>query len=410
MRYSFALMLAWTSFADAAEPAVWPQWRGPTRDGQVAGPAWPDKLKGDALQQIYRVELGPGYSGPIVAADRVFVTETVDKKDEVVRALDRATGRELWRQRWPGALSVPFFARANGDWIRSTPAYDGERLYVAGMRDLLVCLDGKSGAILWQFDFMKEFGSELPGFGLVCSPLVVGDALYVQAGASVCRIDKNTGKLRWRSLADGGGMMGSAFSSPVLSELGGRKQLVVQTRTKLCGLNPDDGVALWEQEIPAFRGMNILTPIVYDGGLFTSAYGGKTHFFNVGDSGGKPAVREVWTGKWQGNMSTPVVVDGHAYLHLRNQRVMCVNLKTGKETWTTSKLYGKYWNLVANGDRILALDERGTLYLLRANPEKFDLLDERKVSDAEAWAHLAVCGDEVYVRDLAGLTVYRWRK
>src|SRR5690242_9700372 len=78
--------------AQSAEPRpVWPQWRGPSRDGKVEGTAWPERLQGKGLQLLWRVELGPSYSGPIVAPDRVFVTETRDKAEEVVRALDRTT-------------------------------------------------------------------------------------------------------------------------------------------------------------------------------------------------------------------------------------------------------------------------------------------------------------------------------
>src|ERR1022692_1968269 len=96
-----AAFLALGNRACAGEKAaIWPQWRGPTRDGQVTGPAWPATLKGKALKLLWRIELGPSYSGPIVAADRVFVTETREKTHEVVRALDRATGKELWRKEW----------------------------------------------------------------------------------------------------------------------------------------------------------------------------------------------------------------------------------------------------------------------------------------------------------------------
>ena len=87
--------------------------------------------------------------------DGTTVTET-SGGDEIVRALDRKTGRELWRTEWPGSLSVPFFAKTNGDWIRSTPACDGESLYVAGIRDVLVCLDVATGAVRWRIDFPKE--------------------------------------------------------------------------------------------------------------------------------------------------------------------------------------------------------------------------------------------------------------
>jgi outer membrane protein assembly factor BamB len=402
-------LLLGTSIATAGDNACWPQWRGPTRDGQISGPPWPATIKGDALKPMWRVKLGPSYSGPIVAEDRVFVTETIGEKEEVVTALDRATGRELWKVRWAGAMRVPFFARSNGDWIRATPAYDGKNLYVAGMRDVLVCLDAETGAEKWRVDFVKQFGAPVPAFGFVSSPLVVGDGVYVQAGAAVVKVDRESGSIRWQSLKDDGGMYGSAFSSPAFAEIAGRPQVLVQTRTTLAGLNPIDGAVIWKQEIPAFRGMNILTPTVFDGGLFTSAYGGKTHFFRLIESDGKLNVTETWTHRAQANMSTPVVVNGHAFLHLRNQRVMCFDLKTGKEAWTSSKLYGKYWSLVANGDRILALDERGILYLLKANTAEMQVLDERKISDAETWAHLAVCGDELFIRDLGGLTVYRWQ-
>ena len=74
----------------------------------------------------------------------------------------------------------------------------------------------------------------------------------------------------------------------------------------------------------------------------------------------------------------------------------------------TDQGYGKYWSLVANGDRILALDQRGILYLLRATPEKFDVLDSRKLADAEMWAHLTVTGQELYVREQNALVAYRW--
>ena len=116
----------------AAESA-WPQWRGPNRDGQFTGPVWPEKLGTNHLQRTWRVELGPSYSGPIVSGDRVFTTESKEKKFEVVTAFDRKTGKELWRAQWEGAMTVPFFAKSNGDWIRATPACDGESLFVAGM-------------------------------------------------------------------------------------------------------------------------------------------------------------------------------------------------------------------------------------------------------------------------------------
>lgn len=386
----------------------WPQWRGPHRDGQVTGREWPSSLQAPALNVRWKVELDPGYSGAIVVSNRVFSTETVDKKSERVRAWDRQTGKELWRREWEGAMSVPFFAKANGDWIRATPACDGEVLLVAGMRDVLVALDVADGTVRWRKDFVAELKSALPDFGFVSSPLISGYAVYVQAGGGVVRLDKKTGEIRWRSLESKDGLMGSAFSSPVLADLAGRNQLVVQTRAELVGLDPATGSVLWRQPVEAFRGMNILTPTVLGDRLFASAYGGRTLAWDVKRTGETFSVTPAWEFKAQGYMTSPVVVDGFAYLHLRNQRALCINLETGKEAWTTSESFGKYWSLVANRKRLLALDQKGDLLLLAANPERFEVVDRRKVSEEEAWAHLAVTEEGLYIRDLKGLTAWNW--
>lgn len=384
----------------------WPQWRGPTRDGTVAGSAWPDKVSGGRVQQTWRVELGPSYSGPIVVGDRVFTTETRNAKTEHVIALDRVTGKKLWEASWTGALSVPFFAKSNGDWIRSTPACDGESLYVGGIRDVLVCLKCDTGEERWRVDFPEVFKTALPAFGFVCSPLVVGDFVYVQAGGGFVKLEKATGKVVWRSLEDGGGMNGSAFSSPILTTLNGQEQLLVQTREKLAGVDPETGKVLWSTPVEAFRGMNIVTPTLYQDQLFTSSYGGGSFLFAPGQPGAP--VSQVWKNKVQGYMSTPVILGSHAYLHLRNQRFACIDLATGKDAWVSTP-FGKYWSLVVQRDRILALDETGDLRLIRATPEKFDLLDEVHLTDESTWAHLAVAGQEIFVRDLKGLTAYQWK-
>ena len=178
------------------QPGTWNQWRGPTRDGLVEGQKWPESLAEKVLTELWRVELPPSYSGPIVSESMVFVTGTSDKKTEVVYGLDRKTGKEIWRAEWPGAMSVPFFAASNGSWIRSTPAYDGESLFVAGMRDVLVSLNAKTGEEQWRVDFVEQLKTPLPAFGFASSPLLDGDFLYVQAGASFIKLDKKTGKDR----------------------------------------------------------------------------------------------------------------------------------------------------------------------------------------------------------------------
>jgi hypothetical protein len=154
--------------------------------------------------------------------------------------------------------------------------------------------------------------------------------------------------------------------------------------------------------------MNILTPTVVGDTIFTSSYQNKSWLYKVALEKDRYTISEAWTNNAQGYMSSPVVINAHAYLHLQNQRFTCIDLKTGERTWT-SKAFGKYCSLVAQEDRILALDQKGSLLIIRANPKEFELLDEMKVSDQETWAHLAVSGDGLFIRELNALAVYRWQ-
>ena len=397
--------------ADPIPASNWPQWRGPTRDGIVnSNRRWPESLQGNSLAIAWKTgKLGPSYSGPLVLADRIITTETVEAKREVVTAYDRKTGKQIWQSKWDGSMSVPFFASKNGSWIRSTPAADSDCVYVAGIKDVLVAIEHASGKEKWRLDFVKDLMATPPDFGFVCSPLVDHSGVYVQAGGAFHKVDKRTGKVLWTSLKNGGGMMGSAFSSPAFATIAGKEQIVVQTRTDLAGVDRSTGNVIWKRAVPSFRGMNILSPVVVgNDGVFTSTYGGTTQLFKVKSAGGAYETENGWSFKYEGNMTTPVVVAGRAYLLGKDRRAICIDLATGQETWRSEQRFGEYWSLVANGDKILALDNRGILILLKANANEFEILDQRKVADAETWAHLAVCRDEIVVRDLNGLTVWTW--
>ena len=387
--------------------ADWPQWRGPQRTGAFQGPAWPADFS--KLEPAWEVPLSASYSGPIISEKLVFTTESVDKRLERVHAIDRATGKTVWTAEWEGYQGVPFFAARNGDWMRSTPAWDGRDLFVAGMRDVLVSLNGTTGKENWRLDFVREFKKPPPGFGFVCSPLLDGPHLYIQAGGAFCKLDKATGKVLWRTLEEKGGAMDSAFSSPFLTKVNGAPQLLVQTREKLCGVDPATGNVLWSQPIKAFRGMNIQTPLIQGNRLFTSAYQGTSQAWDLSASAGSPGVTMAWEEKSEGYMSTPVILRGKIFMHLRNKKFTCLDLATGNRHWMTDRKFGEYWSLITQGDRLLALDENGILYLIQADPAEFKLLAEKKLSDSETWAHLAMDGDLIVIRSLNKLQAFRWK-
>ena len=406
-----SLLILSSTFVSAAD---WAQWRGPTRDCQLdQSEEWPDSLDESRLTRLWSVPAGPSYSGPLVVGQQVFVTETRNKQDEVVYALDRSTGQLNWQVEWAGSMTVPFFASANGSWIRSTPASDGNRLFVAGMRDVLVCLNAQTGDELWRVDFSKQLSAPLPGFGTVCSPLLDGEYVYIQAVASVVKLRKNDGEIVWRSEPESGGKYGagmgaSAFSSPVIETVAGKRQLIVQSRQKLSGVDLDTGSTLWTTEVPAFRGMNILTPLVVGNSIFTSTYGGGTFIFDVTSDSQGFKVQQRWQNKKQGYMSSPVLINDQVYLHLRNERFTCMDPTDGNTNWT-GKPTGKYWSMVVNGNRILALDQRGDLRLIQADPKQYQEISARKISESPTWAHVAVSDNQIFVRELDAITAWNWK-
>lgn len=386
-----------------SDDTLWQSWRGPTRDGMLPGAVWPDSLDEQTLRQVWSNRFGDSYSGPVFSKEAVYTTETKSGKERVY-CVSRSNGSTKWSYDWEGSMTVPFFAIRNGSWIRSTPTTDGKTLFVGGIRDVLVALDCEKGTELWRVDFGKLAG-KVPDFGMACSPLIDGEHLYIQAGKGVYKLKTSDGSIVWNALGDSGDIMTSgAFSSPVIQTLNGKRQLIVQTRTRLAGLDLDTGKVEWAYEVAAFRGMNILTPTLWDNAIFTSSYGGRSLLLDV-PSNASTMVR--WENKIEGYMSSPIVIDHYLYMHLKNHRFACLDLQTGKELWTT-KPFGEYWSMVSNGNRILALDHDGNLRLIAHNPKEFELISERKVTEEESWAHLAVSGSQIAIRSQRKLMLFDW--
>jgi len=397
----------------AADKETWPQWRGPERNGHVSSGTWPSSLKEPHLVQSWRVEMPPSYSGPVVSADRVFVTYSRGKEHEGVRALDRQTGKEVWKSEWKGAMTVAGLGTSMGSWIRATPALDGKRLYVAGMPDLLVCLDPKTGSERWRADFHARYGTLLPELGFVSSPLVVKDGVFVQTADSFVKVDKKTGKSVWRSLVrpgkPGQKMGQGSYSSPNFAVIHGRPQLLVANIDAIAGVDPSRGTVLWKRVLDSYDKGCILAPIVFRGGIFTSTRASLTGHYPLTYRNKTFTISDGWKNKLIVYMSSPVVVGDHAYAHLKNGRLACIDLRNGKINWISNRTLGKYCSMVWQKDRILALTNDGRLLLIEANPSRFVLVDSRKISTAETWGHLAIVGQQIYIRERNAIAAYRWQ-
>jgi outer membrane protein assembly factor BamB len=413
--FRFYFWLLWTISGSLAVvlgsdfQETWNQWRGPERDGHYQGRNWPSSFKPTQLNLDWSEKLDASYSSPVVDLTAIYTSESKEGDIEQVNAFDRATGELRWTASWDGGMKVPFFARSNGSWIRSTPILSDGYLYIMGMQERLICIRISDGQISWELDIPSKLGTPEPSFGGVSSPMIHNGNLYVQAGGGTVKVDPQKGRLLWSSALSKDAMNQSPFASPRVYTFGDSDQLVSLGRESLTGTSLEDGKTLWEQKVPAFRGMNILTPTFVGSGILTATYGGKAHLFEPSLTTEQVwQVEEKWNQKFQGYMSSPVVVDDYAYLHGRSGRMVCLDIRTGDIKWTSTESLGKYCSMLTNGEKILALSSNGKLRLIAANPEAYEVIDSVKVSDEETWAHIGLADNQVFIRALNSLNVFQW--
>ena len=191
----------------------WPQWMGTQRDGVWRETGVINSIPTAGLPIKWRVPIAAGYSGPAVAAGKVFVMDYVRQagdttnnpfgKDELVGkervlCLDAAMGKMLWKHEYPRPYKISY---SSGP--RCTPTVDGDKVYTLGAEGDLFCLDASTGRILWSKDFSKDYGATTAVWGYASHPLVLGDTLYCVVGSKdgvALALDKNTGRERWRAL------------------------------------------------------------------------------------------------------------------------------------------------------------------------------------------------------------------
>src|SRR5262245_1115171 len=162
--------------AASADPkALWPQYRGPNRNGISSETGllktWPES----GPKVLWKVPLGDGYSGISVVGDRLY-TMLSQESDDFVAAYGAADGKEIWRTK-----IEPRWTDDMGDGPRSTPTVDGDVVYAVGSRGLLMALSAKTGEKIWSKDLKEEFGAQVPRWGVSTSPLVEKDLVVVDA-------------------------------------------------------------------------------------------------------------------------------------------------------------------------------------------------------------------------------------
>src|SRR5688572_24834657 len=218
----------------------WAQWRGANRDGAAnfaAPKAWPD-----ALVKKWQVEVGTGYAAPITVGDRVYAFSR-QNEDEVMRALDGATGKTIWETKYNASYKPnPAATRTHGTGPKSTPAFADGRLYTLGMTGAVTAFDAATGKQLWQ----KPGGPVEPLYHTAMSPIVERGLVIVHVGGhnngALTAFDAGTGDVKWSWTGDG-----PAYGSPVAADLGGTRQIVTMTQDNLVGVSATTGELLWRR-------------------------------------------------------------------------------------------------------------------------------------------------------------------
>jgi outer membrane protein assembly factor BamB len=351
--------------------------------------------------------LGGGYSTPSVAAGRIFgMSYRGAKKDEVVWALDEATGKELWSTR------IADYSRIGYDeGSRCTPTVDGDLLYVVGVGGDLVCLETATGKIRWRKQLKKDFdGRMMSGWGYSESPLVDGDKLVVTPGgakATLVALDKKTGDTIWKAQVPGQ-RTGAGYSSVIVAEVDGQRQYIQFLGRGVVGVAATDGSFLWAYDAPANKTANISTPIYHDHLVFAaSAYntgGGLAHLVREGNE--LKAEEKYFTKHMQNHHGGMILLDGYLY-GADGGRLTCLEFKTGKVMWAEGKA-GKGSLAYADG-RLYYRNEGGPMLLVEANPQKYiehGRFKQPERSNKNAWPHPVIANGKLYLRDQDVLLCY----
>ncbi|MFN0165634.1 MAG: PQQ-binding-like beta-propeller repeat protein [Bryobacteraceae bacterium] len=407
--------------------ADWPEWRGKGRLGVWTETGILDKFPEGGLRIAWRTPIRSGFGGPAVAAGRVFVTDYQNtgpnRGIERALALDEKTGRILWTREWETGYTGLAQSYATGP--RATPTVDGDRVYVLGAKGVLACLRSATGDLLWRRDFVKEFGTQVPVWGMAGAPLIAGNQVIAvvggEANAKVVGFDKQTGKEVWRAL---GATSEPGYAAPVLFEAGGARQVIIWHPSAVVALNPENGELLWQLPFSTRMGLAVATPVRSGPWLLVSSF--YTGSMLMEFDSGRPAARVVWKGKSESEIqtdglhsliNTPVIDGDYIYGICSYGQLRCLKRSTGERVWETLEATGERarWAtgfLVRNGERYFLNNDRGELILCRLTPKGYEEIGRtrliqptstagigRRAVGAVNWSHPAYANRHIFTRN-----------
>ena len=402
----------------------WPEFRGEGRRGVWTETGILQTFPSDGLRVLWRTPVKEGYSSPVVADGRIFLTDFARVRGvtgpERALALDEKTGEVLWTVEWEATYAG--YQWPNGP--RATPTVDGDRLYVLGANGVLQCLDVETGAVRWKKDYAADYGIGNNGTGAASAPIVEGNLLISIVGAEpdglVLAWDKFTGDEVWRSIevtTDPG------VGTPIIITEGGVRQLIIWTPDAVRSLDPATGRLLWELPFRSMAPMNIAVPVITDHKLLVSNFYTGSMLAELDQT--KPAATMLWKGQSGSEIDSdglhavigaPIIIGDHLYGTCSYGQLRAIDLSTGERVWETQAVTNERarWasaHIVRHGDRVFISNDRGDLIIARLTPEGYQELDRthllkptsppgiRRQLDAVTVVHPAYANQHIYMRN-----------
>ncbi len=389
--------------APIAPGSTWTDFRGPNRDGRYTATPIRTNWPREGLRRLWKQPVGGGYASFVVADGRAFTIEQ-RRSQEVVAAYDVQTGREVWTNAW----NASFEESMGGDGPRATPTYHEGRVYALGAEGELRVLDAAKGTLVWRRNILSDNGAQNVSWGMSAAPLIVDDTVVVLPGGprgrSVVAYARATGDPVWKALDDE-----ASYTSPMLVTLGGIRQLLVVTATRVVGLTPDKGTLLWEYPWSTFNGINVAQPIVFthngrDRIFMSASYGHGAAVFELTAVGGRLQANTIWENERMKNKFTSSVLHkGHIY-GLDESILASVNAETGEQNWKGGR-YG-YGQLMLAGDHLVVLTEDGDVVLVNATPAKHEEVARFAAIEGKTWNHPVIAGGTLLVRNLQEMAAF----
>ena len=403
-RFTIAALFTLLTLSPVASAQEWTQWRGPGRDGFVsaksAPAAWPEQW-----QRTWRVEIGEGYSSPVVAAGRAFVHTRRDP-EEVVTAVSLADGKVVWEQKYKADFKKNQYATGMAKGPNSTPLVVGNRLYTLGVTGVLSAWDTGTGRNLWVRDFSPTIDTSKMFCGTAASPLAVNGRVVVQVGSDIhggkiLGLDPATGKTEWEWTG-----LGPGYASPVVIEVAKQSQIVTLTQGSIVGIDAKTGKELWSSPFPDEWHENIATPLWTGTHLIISGTRQGTHAYTLAETNGKWQATEVWKNPEVAiYMSSPVFGDGLIYAHSSKKKgqLVAVDAKTGAIRWATEGRAGEHASLLLTPHHVVFLTNGADLIVVKRGTPAFAEERRYEVAEAATWSMPVLLGSSILVRDATGL-------